>query len=120
LPDLDKLRACYGGSDPWWFETGLEWGDGAAYAHGVENRFRTWHLDKVFPTFADLARASQRMQFCALKYQIEQMRRHPSIVGYIITEFTDVHWEANGLLDMCRNPKAFNDATAFGRASGAK
>jgi hypothetical protein len=112
LPDLEKLRAGYGGRDPWWFETGLEWGEGAAYAHGVENRFRTWHLDKVFPTFADLARASQRMQFCALKYQIEQMRRHPSIVGYIITEFTDVHWEANGLLDMWRNPKAFHDAMA--------
>jgi hypothetical protein len=112
LPDLEKLRAGFGGRDPWWFETGLEWGDGAAYAHGVENRFRMWHLDKVFPTFADLARASQRMQFCALKYQIEQMRRHPSIVGYIITEFTDVHWEANGLLDMCRNPKAFHDAMA--------
>ncbi|MDQ1591140.1 MAG: hypothetical protein QOG71_1767 [Pyrinomonadaceae bacterium] len=112
LPDLEKLRACYGGRDPWWFETGLEWGDGAAYAHGVENRFKMWHLDKVFPTFADLARASQRMQFCALKYQIEQMRRHPSIVGYVITEFTDVHWEANGLLDMCRNPKAFYDAMA--------
>jgi hypothetical protein len=112
LPDLDKLRACYGGRDPWWFETGLEWGDGAAYAHGVEHRFRMWHLDKVFPTFSDLARASQRMQFCALKYQIEQMRRHPSIVGYVITEFTDVHWEANGLLDMGRNPKAFYDAMA--------
>jgi hypothetical protein len=112
LPDLEKLRACYGGRDPWWFETGLEWGDGAAYAHGVENRFKMWHLDKVFPTFADLSRASQRMQFCALKYQIEQMRRHPSIVGYVITEFTDVHWEANGLLDMCRNPKAFYDAMA--------
>jgi hypothetical protein len=49
------------------------------------------------------------MQFTALKYQIEQMRRHPSIVGYVITEFTDVHWECNGLLDMCRNPKAFYD-----------
>jgi hypothetical protein len=30
-------------------------------------------------------------------------------VGYIITEFTDVHWESNGLLDMCRNPKAYYD-----------
>jgi hypothetical protein len=49
------------------------------------------------------------MQFTALKYQIEQMRRHPSIVGYVITEFTDVHWESNGLLDMCRNPKTFYD-----------
>ncbi len=112
LPDVSKLRLCYGGRDPWWFETGIEWGEGAVYPHGVEDRYRAWHLDKVFPTFSDLAAASQRMQFCALKYQIEQMRRHPSIVGYIITEFTDVHWECNGLLDMCRNPKTFYDALA--------
>jgi hypothetical protein len=49
------------------------------------------------------------MQFTALKYEIEQMRLHPSIVGYVITEFTDVHWECNGLLDMCRNPKIYHD-----------
>ncbi len=112
LPDVAQLRECYGGQDPWWFETGIEWGEGAVYPHGVEQRFKTWHLDKVFPDFAALARASQHMQFCALKYQIEQMRRLPSIVGYIITEFTDVHWECNGLLDMCRNPKIFYDAMA--------
>ncbi|HEY0005019.1 MAG TPA: glycoside hydrolase family 2 TIM barrel-domain containing protein [Pyrinomonadaceae bacterium] len=110
LPDVSKLRNCYGGRDPWWFETGIEWGEGSVYPHGVEQRYQTWHLDKVFPTFSDLVAASQRMQFCALKYQIEQMRRFPSIVGYIITEFTDVHWECNGLLDMCRNPKVFYDA----------
>lgn len=109
LPDVEKLRACYGGQDPWWFETGQEWGDGVVYAHGVERRYRLFHLDKVFPTFADLAAACQRMQFTALKYQIEQIRRYPNIVGYIITEFTDVHWECNGLLDMCRNPKSFYD-----------
>ncbi|MGE5138011.1 MAG: glycoside hydrolase family 2 TIM barrel-domain containing protein, partial [Rudaea sp.] len=109
LPDLQKLREGYGGRDPWWFETGEEWGEGAAYPHGVEQRFHKWHIDKVFPTFSDLARASQHMQYLALKYQIEQMRRHPSIVGYVITEFTDVHWEANGLLDMWRNPKLLYD-----------
>jgi hypothetical protein len=109
LPDVAKLRACYGGREPWWFETGIEWGDGVAYPHGVEQRYRAFHLDKVFPTFSDLAAASQRMQFTALKYQIEQIRRFPAIVGYVITEFTDVHWEANGLLDICRNPKAYFD-----------
>ena len=109
LPDLAKLKACYGGREPWWFETGIEWGDGVTYPHGVEQRYRAFHLDKVFPTFADLAAASQRMQFTALKYQIEQIRRHPAIVGYVITEFTDVHWEANGLLDQCRNPKSYFD-----------
>jgi hypothetical protein len=109
LPDVGKLKECYGGKEPWWFETGIEWGDGVVYPHGIEQRFKAFHLDKVFPTLSDLAAASQRMQFTALKYQIEQMRRHPTIVGYVITEFTDVHWESNGLLDMCRNPKAFFD-----------
>ena len=33
----------------------------------------------------------------------------PASSGYVITEFTDVHWECNGLLDMCRNPKAYYD-----------
>jgi glycosyl hydrolase family 2 len=108
LPDLAKLKECYQG-EPWWFETGIEWGDGVVYPHGIEQRFKAFHLDKVFPTLSDLSAASQRMQFTALKYQIEQMRRHPSIVGYVITEFTDVHWECNGLLDMCRNPKAYFD-----------
>lgn len=109
LPDVDRLRACYGGEEPWWFETGIEWGDGVTYPHGIEQRFHAWHLDKAFPTLGHLTAASQRMQYTALKYQIEQMRRHPSIVGYVITELTDVHWEANGLLDICRNPKAFHD-----------
>ena len=108
LPDVGKLRECYRG-EPWWFETGIEWADGVVYPHGIEQRYKAFHLDKVFPTLADLSAASQRMQFTALKYQIEQMRRYPAIVGYIITEFTDVHWEANGLLDMCRNPKAYYD-----------
>ncbi|MEO7909648.1 MAG: sugar-binding domain-containing protein [Roseiflexaceae bacterium] len=109
LPDMAKLRAGYGGNDPWWFETGWDRGSGEVYPHGIDQRFRLYHLDKVFPTLADLTAASQRMQFVALKYEIEQMRLHSSIVGYVITEFTDVHWECNGLLDMCRNPKIFHD-----------
>jgi hypothetical protein len=109
LPDVDKLKQCYGGREPWWFETGIEWGDGVTYPHGIEQRFRAYHLDRVFGSLSELAAASQRMQFTALKYEIEQMRRHQGIVGYIITEFTDVHWESNGLLDMCRNPKAYFD-----------
>jgi hypothetical protein len=30
----------------------------------------------------------------------------------VITEFTDVHWECNGLLDMHRNPKSYYDIFA--------
>ncbi len=108
LPNVDLLRQHYGG-DPWWFESGQEWGDGVVYPHGIEARFAAYGLDRVFGSLAGLSAASQHMQFLALKYEIEEMRRHASISGYVITEFTDVHWESNGLLDMCRNPKAFYD-----------
>ncbi|MCI0398263.1 MAG: glycoside hydrolase family 2, partial [Chloroflexi bacterium] len=109
LPDVAGLRRHYGG-EPWWFETGLEWADGIVYPHGIEERFKHYHLDRIFPTLSDLSAASQRLQFAGLKYEIEQMRRHPTIAGYVITELTDVHWECNGLLDMCRHPKLFYEA----------
>lgn len=110
LPDVNKLYQYYEGREPWWFETGWEWGDPVVYPHGVEERFRAYHLDRAFPSLSALSEASQRLQFAALKYEIEQIRRHPSLVGYVITEFTDVNWECNGLLDLCRNPKAHFEA----------
>ena len=106
LPDVEKLLAGYGG-EPWWFETGLEWGDGVVYPHGIEERFRQYGFDRVFPTLGALSAASQDLQFAAMRYEIEQMRRHTAIQGYVITELTDVHWECNGLLDMLRNPKTY-------------
>jgi hypothetical protein len=109
LPDIEQLRVCYGGQDPWWFETGYNWGQGVVYPHGVDQRFKDYHLGRVFDGLAGLTTASQELQFQAMKYEIEQMRRHPSIQGYVITEFTDLHWECNGLLDMCRNPKVYYD-----------
>lgn len=108
LPDVQKLYDAYGG-EPWWFETGSEWGRGIVYPHGMEERFYNYHLDRRFSSLAALTEATQRLQFDGLKYEIEQIRRQPNLAGYIITEFTDVHWECNGLLDMCRNPKVFYD-----------
>ncbi len=104
LPDLDKLRAHYKG-DPWWFKTGMQHGSGEVYPDGVDARYRLYHLDRAFPTLKALTDASQRMQQIALKYELEAMRRHAPIQGDVITEFTDLHWECNGLLDMARNPK---------------
>jgi hypothetical protein len=105
LPDINKLYEGNGGVAPWWFDTGLEWGDGVVFPRGLEQRFKQYHLDRVFPSLTALAEASQRHQYEALKFQIENLRSHASIQGYVITEFTDVHWESNGLLDMYRNPK---------------
>lgn len=106
LPDVQLLRAM-DGSEPWWFESGFDWGEGVAYPHGIEQRFQAFHLERAFSSLSGLLEASQRMQYEALKYEIEQIRRQPDLSGYVITELTDVYWEANGLLDMNRNPKRF-------------
>lgn len=104
LPDIGSLLAHYGG-EPWWFETGWEWSGGDVYPHAAGQRFYDLHLDKVFGDYAGLATAAQWAQFEALRYEIETLQLHPQIGGYVITEFTDLHWECNGLLDMLRNPK---------------
>ncbi|HZS83572.1 MAG TPA: glycoside hydrolase family 2 TIM barrel-domain containing protein [Stellaceae bacterium] len=109
LPDPDALKDA-AGREPWWFETGHDWGEGVMYPHGVEHRFRAAGLDRVFGSLRKFVEAAQWQQYRALKYQIEAMRRRPEIAGYVITEFTDCHWESNGLLDMRRNPRVFHHA----------
>ena len=108
LPDPRLLCGAEGG-EPWWTETGPFWGDGAAYPHGIEGRYDLLKLDRVFGSFGGFIKAVQWHQFQALKYQIESLRGHAAITGYVITELTDVHWEANGLLDLARNPRVFHD-----------
>lgn len=103
LPDLSELED----DEPWWFESGQEWAGGAAYVHGARQRFDLWHLDEVFASYADLCINTQRRQFDTLRYQIESMRARPEIAGYVLTELGDVHWEANGLLDMTGAPRSF-------------
>lgn len=105
LPDPDLVRL--EGEEPWWMDTGASWGDGAAYPHGVQDRFAELQLGKTFGSFDAFIGAAQAYQFANLKYEIESIRAHPTIQGYVITEFTDVHWESNGLLDMNRNPRRF-------------
>ena len=47
--------------------------------------------------------------YYALKHQIEQMRLHDAISGFVLTELSDIAWEANGILDYNRNDKPFTD-----------
>lgn len=108
LPDPEALKDA-AGHEPWWFETGHDWGEGVVYAHGVENRFADWNLTRVFGSLKGFVEAAQWQQFRALKYEIETMRRTQAIAGYVVTELTDAHWECNGLLDMRRNPRVFHD-----------
>jgi Glycosyl hydrolases family 2, TIM barrel domain/Glycosyl hydrolases family 2, sugar binding domain/Glycosyl hydrolases family 2 len=111
LPD-PALSRNEAGEEPWWMETGASWGDGAAYPHGIENRFAALQLGSVFGDFSAFIEAAQWYQFHNLKYEIESLRAHDAIQGYVITEFTDVQWEANGLLDMNRNPRVFHQRFA--------
>jgi hypothetical protein len=93
---------------PWWFHRNF--GDReATRPSGVLERFRDFGLDRIFQDYNELAREAQWHQFVSLKYEIESLRMQPSIQGYVVTAMTDVHWEANGLLDMWRNPKEYGE-----------
>lgn len=104
LPDPAQIRE--EGLEPWWFENGYNFGDGIVYPHNVEARFVAAGLDRLYPSLADFARAHQIHMAKSLHYEITTMRRASELGGYVITEFTDVHWECNGLMDMQRNVKA--------------
>lgn len=110
LPDLAKLKEAYGGHEPWWFVTGGE--RGVVLPQGAEQRFRELGLDAVFGDWSGLAEAAQWAQYRALKHEIEVMRAEPALSGYVITEFTDLHWECNGLMDMARHPRVFAERLA--------
>ncbi|MBV9669656.1 MAG: hypothetical protein JOZ43_01755, partial [Acidobacteriales bacterium] len=103
LPESEEL--------PWWFHYSFG-GRTVTNPAGVFERFREYKLDSVFRDYNDFAEESQWHQFISLKYEIESMRARGSIQGYVVTAMTDVHWEVNGLLDMWRNPKVFQEELA--------
>jgi hypothetical protein len=112
LPDMtDALGP--DGADPWWAEAGLEWASGAAHASRVVDRFERLGLAEVFGSWAEFVAATQRQQSMATRYQIGSLRRRPEIAGYVLTQLSDVQWEANGLFDMDRRPRAFLDELAL-------
>lgn len=108
LPHPDALLEQ--GREPWWFETGFDWGEGIVYPHGFRQRFDYWQLARVFGSFEQFIADYQRHMAHSLAYEIASMRLHPAIGGYVITELTDVHWECNGLLDMQRHVKQHLEA----------
>lgn len=111
LPDIAGLLD-EDGRPPWWFATGAGWGDGVVQPAGVRERFFEWGLEDVFGSWPDFVAHSQQHQFEGLSGAIADLRSHPQISGYVITEFTDVQWESNGLLDMARNPKSYHQRAA--------
>jgi hypothetical protein len=104
LPDLPEDL-------PWWFARDFD-GRTITRPAGLFDRFHGFGFDKVFRDYSTLAKETQWRQFYSLKHEIESMRRLAPIQGYVITEFTDINWEANGLMDMWRRPKAYADRLA--------
>jgi hypothetical protein len=94
---------------PWWFNRDLN-GNELTKPEGVERRFTDYQYNSLFPDLQALSDATEWHEYTALKYEIEALRARPEIQGYVITEFTDLNWEANGLLDLWRHPKVFADA----------
>src|SRR3972149_4324248 len=90
---------------PWWFGRAFG-GRKTTLPEGIEERFEAYQYATLFPNLQALIEDTQWHQYRALKSEIESLRARPEIQGYVITEFTDVNWEANGLLDMWRRPKA--------------
>jgi len=94
---------------PWWFVKDTLRREPTTPG-GFDRRFRQYGYDAVFGSYNALAQECQAAQFEALKWEIEEIRLHQTLQGYIITEFTDLNWESNGLLDMWRNKKNYADA----------
>jgi Glycosyl hydrolases family 2, sugar binding domain/Glycosyl hydrolases family 2/Glycosyl hydrolases family 2, TIM barrel domain len=103
LPPRDQL--------PWWFPRDFN-GRELTRAAGVFDRLRANGFERIFPDYDALALATERHEYLALKYEIEQMRQQDSIQGYVVTELTDANWEANGLMTMWRRPKIFAEELA--------
>ena len=99
-PDDDHLDVLDGGD---------EWVGGAAGRAGMASRAQRYGLTGVFGSLSALVAATQQAQFDALEHQIGAIRRRPGLQGYVVTELTDVGWEANGLLDEHGTPRGFVD-----------
>lgn len=121
LPTLSAMaRHWPAARPPWWWQTHAWWHGGSnepSHPAGLAERFQGWGLDRVWSSVDAFAEATQAHQFAALKAEIEAIRRRPSLRGYVITEFTDCYWEANGLLDFYRQPKSYH--ADFAAVNGA-
>lgn len=107
LPSLRRLREHYRDAEPWWFVNQGEETHQDDYKKPVtaEANFAKFGLNRVFASYEELAVATQRRMFRAIKSVIEEMRKRPAVAGYVVTEFTDIEWETNGWVDFLRGPK---------------
>jgi hypothetical protein len=133
LCDTAKLREHYDGNPPWFYHPFLipeEHRGGDLDSHhlhlesgvrrspaGFEDRYEETALPEMFDDFGEAVETWQWREFVSLKDQIEELRRRDGLAGYVITEWTDIEWEFNGILDYLREEKVFHDR--FAEINGA-
>ncbi|WP_459191505.1 glycoside hydrolase family 2 protein [Halosimplex sp. J119] len=105
FPDLPKLREHYDGDPSWFSHDFLD--DPLKRPEGVDERYEATDLPEVFDDYDDLAEAWQRREAVSLQGVVEEMRTHDAVAGYVVTEFSDIEWEFNGILDYLRDPKEY-------------
>ncbi|WP_227356535.1 glycoside hydrolase family 2 protein [Haladaptatus salinisoli] len=110
LFDVDAFRERYGGEPPWFDHDFFD--DPIKRPAGVDDRYRTSRLSSAFDGYDDLATVWQEREFVSIADIVGRMRTREDIAGYVITEFSDIEWEFNGLLDYYREKKAFCDEFA--------
>ena len=103
-------------AEPWWFRLGAQWAFGAGEGTDLLPRFTSLGLDSVFGSWEHLVTALHKAQLVANRYQTTSIRLRPEISGYVLTQLSDVQWEANGLFDMNRTPKRFTQEFALSNA----
>jgi hypothetical protein len=74
------------------------WAYGASLTQAIDETAWSGPIDAF-------VEGTQRYQGIADRLQIEIFRSTPGVVGWCVTELTDVPQEFNGLLDIDRNPK---------------
>ena len=124
LSDIGALQEFYDGEPDWYHHPFLTPADGPVNERqvhlesnlrspsGFKARFEETALPNIFDDLSELAEVWQWREYFSVKDQIQQMRVHDGISGYIITEFSDIEWEFNGILDYRREEKAFHDEFA--------
>ena len=87
-PDIQRWQARFGGKTPWWFNLPSLPGEppGPLSSNTYEQTWNAWKLDRVFGNFANFARENEWRAFDIFKYEIEQMRKNPNIVGFTYTQ----------------------------------
>jgi hypothetical protein len=106
--DVDKGRRIWGGQTPWWFTAPARVTTYSTNLTGFEDRFYKWGFDKIFGSFGEFTRATDRYEFEGIKFQAEEMRKNPEMVGYLGFLFdTPPHFI--GAVDVFRDLKLFFD-----------